>query len=269
MQNLCPSPDSNARKTRAFTLIELLVVIAIIAILAAILFPVFAQAREKARQTSCLSNLKQWGIAFNAYASDYDETLPSQQYGGEVTGNDVNWVSVLQPYVENQQITGAANRGAGNRAGSKIAVCPSQILGDRIAPSTTNVEITMSYGFSTWAVGSRDPRFGSGPRKASADPASFRPLAQFTSPASTIMLAEIGIVYSQSTVYPVDNDAMWCSICTEILEEPPTLLHLHRVQQNRAGQHSRELRATPIATWTRSATTWALTTSSLTVMQMA
>jgi len=67
-----PSPGEHSA---AFTLIELLVVIAIISILAAILFPVFAQAREKARQTSCLSNLRQLGMALDAYAQDYDETL--------------------------------------------------------------------------------------------------------------------------------------------------------------------------------------------------
>jgi prepilin-type N-terminal cleavage/methylation domain-containing protein/prepilin-type processing-associated H-X9-DG protein len=67
---------------RGFTLIELLVVIAIIAILAAILFPVFAQARERARQISCVSNLKQMGTAFMMYAQDYDEEFPTGGYPG-------------------------------------------------------------------------------------------------------------------------------------------------------------------------------------------
>src|SRR2546427_11601416 len=66
---------------RGFTLIELLVVIAIIAILAAILFPVFAQARDSARQTTCLNNCKQLGTALQMYAQDYDEGLPSWPFG--------------------------------------------------------------------------------------------------------------------------------------------------------------------------------------------
>ncbi|MES2465576.1 MAG: prepilin-type N-terminal cleavage/methylation domain-containing protein, partial [Armatimonadota bacterium] len=70
----------NTRRSSGFTLIELLVVIAIIAILAAILFPVFAQAREKARQTSCLSNVKQICLALNMYAQDADETYPPARY---------------------------------------------------------------------------------------------------------------------------------------------------------------------------------------------
>ena len=68
-------------RKRGFTLIELLVVIGIIAILAAILFPVFAQAREKARQATCLSNLKQIGTALMMYTQDYDEILPTQSVG--------------------------------------------------------------------------------------------------------------------------------------------------------------------------------------------
>ena len=67
-------------RKQGFTLIELLVVIAIIAILASILFPVFARAREKARQTSCLSNMKQLGLACSMYAQDYDELLPTEDY---------------------------------------------------------------------------------------------------------------------------------------------------------------------------------------------
>src|SRR5213592_1557878 len=71
-------------KKQGFTLIELLVVIAIIAILAAILFPVFAQAREKARQAACTSNLKQLGNAFGMYTQDYDETTPLEDGAGGI-----------------------------------------------------------------------------------------------------------------------------------------------------------------------------------------
>jgi prepilin-type N-terminal cleavage/methylation domain-containing protein len=75
-----PSSDRcDQHPLRGFTLIELLVVIAIIAVLAAILFPVFAQAREKARQTACSSNLRQIGLAFAMYTEDYDERLPDRR----------------------------------------------------------------------------------------------------------------------------------------------------------------------------------------------
>src|SRR5918997_594162 len=82
-----PMSRSYYRKTGGFTLIELLVVIAIIAILAAILFPVFAQAREKARQTSCLSNLKQIGTASMMYVQDYDEAMFPAWYDAGPAGN--------------------------------------------------------------------------------------------------------------------------------------------------------------------------------------
>ncbi len=87
---------------KGFTLIELLVVIAIIAILAAILFPVFAKAREKARQTSCLSNQRQIATAVTMYAQDYDETYPMNIY---LAGTTVwSFYDVLEPYMKNQQI---------------------------------------------------------------------------------------------------------------------------------------------------------------------
>ena len=79
-------------KLRAFTLIELLVVIAIISILAAIIFPTFAQVREKARQTTCLSNSKQLGTAFTMYAQDYDELLPGVTDGNAGIGRTGGWL---------------------------------------------------------------------------------------------------------------------------------------------------------------------------------
>lgn len=95
-------------KQRGFTLIELLVVIAIIAILAAILFPVFARAREKARQTSCLNNVKQLGLSFMMYAQDYDETLVPLANGGYGVAR-YNWYVIIQPYIKNQQILACAS----------------------------------------------------------------------------------------------------------------------------------------------------------------
>ena len=89
---------------KGFTLIELLVVIAIIAILAAILFPVFAQAREKARAISCVSNLKQIGLSWSMYTQDYDETVVPYSVGGGSTTSAFPWTFVLQPYIKNYQV---------------------------------------------------------------------------------------------------------------------------------------------------------------------
>jgi prepilin-type N-terminal cleavage/methylation domain-containing protein/prepilin-type processing-associated H-X9-DG protein len=106
----------NCRR-RGFTLIELLVVIAILAILAAILFPVFAQARERARMSSCLSNMKQMGMALDMYTQSYDELMPPYQDAIYDFANPdpatrkkgdgawrPNYLWCLQPYLKNQQI---------------------------------------------------------------------------------------------------------------------------------------------------------------------
>ncbi len=100
------------RNKKGFTLIELLVVIAIIAILAAILFPVFARAREKARQTSCLSNVKEIALGALMYVQDYDETFPYYAQGSYSVDPWVFWPHQFQPYIKNWQVYGCPSIGA-------------------------------------------------------------------------------------------------------------------------------------------------------------
>ena len=111
MRTFSPHADRRKCSNRGFTLIELLVVIAIIAILAAILFPAFARARENARRASCMSNLKQIGLGIMQYTQDYDETMPVYDWpdsgcvGGTGGGNGCHgWANVVQPYVKSDQL---------------------------------------------------------------------------------------------------------------------------------------------------------------------
>lgn len=120
--------NQRIRAAGGFTLIELLVVIAIIAILAAILFPVFARAREEARKTTCTSNLHQLGTAMAMYTQDYDEMYPKCNFSGTLTGfppnthfdynnKPIQMVDLLLPYLKNKQVFMCPTmRGAPNRA---------------------------------------------------------------------------------------------------------------------------------------------------------
>jgi prepilin-type N-terminal cleavage/methylation domain-containing protein/prepilin-type processing-associated H-X9-DG protein len=110
-------------KLRGFTLIELLVVIAIIAILAAILFPVFAKAREKGRQSACQSNLRQLGMGLMNYVEDFDETYPPGWYSdpaGEARGDYPHWQMKISRYIGEPKDWGQV---------SSIRTCPSALQG--------------------------------------------------------------------------------------------------------------------------------------------
>lgn len=165
---------ANSRK--AFTLIELLVVIAIIAILAAILFPVFARAREKARQTACLSNFKQIGDALMMYTQDYDETFPMLQYYPDGV-NNFNWQAAILPYIKNGNsvkiggLTYAYGQGG-------VWSCPS-FPSDQVSQYGVNFAICQN-GNGTWA--STQPGFV----------LTTIALGQIDSPADKILVVEKG-----------------------------------------------------------------------------
>lgn len=171
---------------RGFTLIELLVVIAIIAILAAILFPVFARAREKARQTSCLSNVKELSLAVRMYTDDYDETLPpSEFYVDTPDGRQIwTWHTLVYPYVKNAEIyVCPSRRASGGR--------PLQTLGGYDAKHSrayANYAYNCRYlqRVHGWKIYQHNKRERGG-----------LPLSWVTEPAQTIMLGEAADISDQ------------------------------------------------------------------------
>jgi len=158
-----------ASRRRGFTLIELLVVIAIIAILAAILFPVFAKAREKARTTSCLSNIKQLSLSYLMYGSDYDNMCCNVWQGWPRT----QWMEVIYPYVKNLQVYNCPNSDQTFMLGLSI---------DDDTPG--DADRTVAYGLNT-SYGSNG---ATGPGRGPA-------LNSFESPADVVMIGD-SILYS-------------------------------------------------------------------------
>lgn len=178
-------------RKQGFTLIELLVVIAIIAILAGILFPVFAKAREKGRQIACLSNMRQIGGAFMQYFQDYDElTIPAQwrygtaatcaalTYRGPVTGNNacnVQWSDMLHPYTKNTQVFQCPSRGG-------------QFRGYGVHYRMPSITCPGPHANQIWWYPSSPPK-----------------LARFPAPAGTIHLTDTGLPAGATTAARVQN----------------------------------------------------------------
>jgi len=182
--------DYQSRR-RAFTLIELLVVIAIIAILAAILFPVFARARENARRASCLSNLKQIALGAMMYTQDYDERMPASSANNGPTngqtppGDNNNTLSnYLQPYIKSTQ----------------VFVCPSS--SNLISYSGG---VVGSYGYNYYYLA---------PYGNSATVS----LAAIQTPAETVMITDKDDTSSRDLIYPpsgwVVNGGSWQTSAT-------------------------------------------------------
>jgi prepilin-type N-terminal cleavage/methylation domain-containing protein/prepilin-type processing-associated H-X9-DG protein len=177
---------------RAFTLIELLVVIAIIAILAAILFPVFAQAREKARAAACLSNMKQIGLAEMQYVQDYDETYSGAFKQVSTSGSTVrvHWPQLIQPYAKNYGIFTCPNL-RGHMQNDDLGSAANRAVNPDIArgcPNQNPCGVDYSYNCIITANNGCNPCKGIG--APSANDAEGAPSAMVTSPADTILITE-------------------------------------------------------------------------------
>jgi len=187
-------------RTKAFTLIELLVVIAIIAILAAILFPVFAQAREAARKTSCLSNMKQLTLGWLMYSQDYDEANPMSAQCCDANGDQIYWLQMIDPYIK----SGAQSDNLENLSRGSIFVCPDYLVpapttDEAGNPATNIVPIGGNQPVGRYPLTSYSPNIsvtaawwslGAGNASWAGDSTAVGTLASIGKPANQIMLAE-------------------------------------------------------------------------------
>jgi prepilin-type N-terminal cleavage/methylation domain-containing protein/prepilin-type processing-associated H-X9-DG protein len=181
----------NRTKSTAFTLIELLVVIAIIAILAAILFPVFATAREKARCTTCSSNLKQIGLGVAQYVQDFDEAYPLY-FGNNTRG----WDFILLPYIN---VGLNSNNGLGNKdLTNAVFACPDDTT-TRVALNSGGIGVR-SYAINTRNRGNTTLTRGFGTGITFAN--------QVLAPAATIFISEMPNVQNATGAVNLNGEVM-------------------------------------------------------------
>jgi prepilin-type N-terminal cleavage/methylation domain-containing protein/prepilin-type processing-associated H-X9-DG protein len=178
---------------RAFTLIELLVVVAVIALLAALLFPVFAQARERARMSACVSNMRQIGVAFILYVQDYDETFPHVRFH-ELTGlgdedrvgKRVNcWRNAIRPYLKSLDLfacpSNPFSRPSPGTAGTYPPTAGVNAEGWELEPEQRMpISYSMNGCTSTWLPADLKELRGSPPVR----------MAQLVRPAQTLLIGE-------------------------------------------------------------------------------
>ena len=163
---------------RGFTLIELLVVIAIIAIIAAILFPVFAKAREKARQTTCLSNMKQIGLALTQYVQDSDEIMPLTDEN--LSTGSISWRGLLQPYIKS---TG-------------VFACPSDVTA---SSHLTSIQYNLDGPIPASYAASRYDSNSAITGGAFNHSVPYVSIVSFAAPATVVTIVEDTTVYSDFT----------------------------------------------------------------------
>jgi prepilin-type N-terminal cleavage/methylation domain-containing protein len=209
------------RKTNSgFTLIELLVVIAIIAILAAILFPVFAQARAKARQTACLSNMRQIGTATMMYVQDYDEVYPPSQVSVPLpapAGSVISWPTLIYPYVKSEGIFVCPDGETSNKTVTLTvgtvtntgSYCGTTTKNTRFTPNAQGDGSTVGYGLvnrlsygrnliptGSWAT----TGFTAGDKSG------------FVTTGTTLSVAEAAVEQPAGTIHIADA---WTTVCDQ------------------------------------------------------